>query len=229
MSVSTRNATFLFDPPPPLVVYPESDGAPIAENTLQFRWIVTIKGNLDLIHADQTDVFVAGDLFWYPVEGDPNIVQAPDVFVAFGRPKAERRSYLQWREGGIAPQVVFEILSHTNTVKRMLEKFTFYEKYGVEEYYVYDPDKVDLSGWLRNDQRLEEIANINGWTSPRLKCKFQIIDNDLVITGPDGKRFLTFVQLGQELGQATREREAALREVEKLRAQLRAQGIEPQA
>nr|WP_219730039.1 hypothetical protein [Sodalinema gerasimenkoae] len=34
----------------------------MADNTLQFRWIVIIKENLDLIFADDPDVFVAGDL-----------------------------------------------------------------------------------------------------------------------------------------------------------------------
>ena len=32
------------------------------------------------------DVFVAGDLFWYPVRGNPRIVTAPDGLVVFGRP-----------------------------------------------------------------------------------------------------------------------------------------------
>jgi hypothetical protein len=29
------------------IVYPDSDGKPMADNTLQFRWIVTIKEGLD--------------------------------------------------------------------------------------------------------------------------------------------------------------------------------------
>ncbi|MEE6161048.1 hypothetical protein U9R62_06765 [Cylindrospermopsis raciborskii DSH] len=33
------------------------------------------------------DVFVAGDLFWYPVEGSNKIKLAPDTMVVFGRPK----------------------------------------------------------------------------------------------------------------------------------------------
>ena len=41
---------------------------------------------------------MAGDLLWYPVEGQPNICQAPDVMVVWGRPKGERKSYLQWLE-----------------------------------------------------------------------------------------------------------------------------------
>jgi hypothetical protein len=59
------------------VVYPESDGQPMTENTLQFQWIVTLKGGLDAIFRNRIDVFVAGDLFWYPVEGDNAIRTAP--------------------------------------------------------------------------------------------------------------------------------------------------------
>src|SRR5205809_3637619 len=100
---------------PPLpktpVQYPESDGLPMAENTKQFRWIVTIEGGVDALFREDPNVFVAGDLLWYPVEGNNTIRTAPDVLVAFGRPKGDRGSYLQWLEDNIAPQVVFEVLS----------------------------------------------------------------------------------------------------------------------
>ena len=65
--------------------------------------------------------------------------------VAFGRPKGYRGSYKQWEEDGIAPQVVFEILSPGNRRDEMVRKFAFYERYGVEEYYIYDPDTGDLT------------------------------------------------------------------------------------
>ncbi len=52
------------------VIYPDSDGKPMADNTLQFRWIVTIVGNLEDLYADDPNVFIAGDLLWYPVEGN---------------------------------------------------------------------------------------------------------------------------------------------------------------
>jgi hypothetical protein len=42
----------------------------LAENPKQFELIVLIKKNLDLLFANEPNVFVAGDLFWYPVEGD---------------------------------------------------------------------------------------------------------------------------------------------------------------
>ncbi|MEC4805732.1 MAG: Uma2 family endonuclease, partial [Jaaginema sp. PMC 1080.18] len=99
---------------PNQIIYPDSDGQPMADNTQQFRWIVLIKENLEVLFADNPDVFVAGDLLWYPVEGQPKIRIAPDAMVIFGRPKGDRGSYRQWEEENIVPQVVFEILSPGN-------------------------------------------------------------------------------------------------------------------
>jgi len=69
------------------IIYPDSDGQPMADNTKQFRWIVFIKENLEILFADHLEVFVAGDLLWYPVEGHPEIRVASDVMVVFGRSK----------------------------------------------------------------------------------------------------------------------------------------------
>jgi Uma2 family endonuclease len=116
----------------PALIYPDSDGQPIADNTKQFRWIVVIKENLELLFAAIADVFVAGDLLWYPIEGDNKTRQAPDAMVVFGRPKGDRGSYKQWEEDNIPPQALFEITSPGNRLKA-IAKFKFYERYGVEE------------------------------------------------------------------------------------------------
>jgi Uma2 family endonuclease len=139
-------------------IYPESDGKPIAENTKQYEWIVTIKENLDNLLPD---AFVAADLFWYPVEGNPNAVQAPDIMVVKGRPKGHRRSYKQWQEAGIAPQIVFEILSSSNTWSEMARKLDFYYRHGVSEYYIYDPDQEELLGYTTQEGRLQLINDIS--------------------------------------------------------------------
>jgi hypothetical protein len=68
--------------PPPAVHYPDSDGQPMADNTLQFEWIVTLQGNLDLMFRDVPDVFVAGDHLIYPVEGEPDNSSARDLAFA---------------------------------------------------------------------------------------------------------------------------------------------------
>src|SRR5438477_4860255 len=80
----------------PQIVYPDCDGHPMSDNTLQFKWIVTIKGGLEALFRNDSSVFVAGDLLLYPVDGNPKIRTAPDAMVVFGRPKGYRGSYKQW-------------------------------------------------------------------------------------------------------------------------------------
>ncbi|MCA9181827.1 MAG: hypothetical protein KDA51_10255, partial [Planctomycetales bacterium] len=63
------------------IEYPSSDGQPMAENTLQFEWIVALKGSLDRVFRNDTNVFVAGDLLRYPVQGNNKLRTAPDVMV----------------------------------------------------------------------------------------------------------------------------------------------------
>lgn len=197
---------------PAPVEYPESDGQPMAENTLQFQWIATIKGELDGLFADDPLVFVAGDHFWYPVEGDPRICAAPDTMVVFGRPKGHRGRYLQWKEGGIAPQVTFEVLSPGNRPAEMVDKRQFYETYGVEEYYVLDPDTGRLEGWRRVGGVLQRIGRMHGWTSPRLGIRFESADGEIRLFLPNGQPFRThldwvkFAELQRQQAEAERQR-----------------------
>ncbi len=46
---------------PESIIYPDSDGKPMAENTKQARWIVILYGNLCALFRTRTDVFVAAD------------------------------------------------------------------------------------------------------------------------------------------------------------------------
>jgi Uma2 family endonuclease len=177
------------------IIYPDSDGLPMSDNTKQFRWIVTIKENLELLYAEDPHVFVAGDLLWYPVEGSNTIRIAPDAMVVIGRPKGDRGSYQQWKEDGIAPQVAFEILSPGNRLGEMHKKLRFYERYGVCEYYVYDPDRIDFAGWLRTDDRLEAIEEPTNWVSPLMGIRFNLEADTLNIYRPDGEPFLSFGEL----------------------------------
>jgi Uma2 family endonuclease len=215
--------------------YPQSDGEPMADNTTQFRWIVTLQGGLAALFRDRDEVFVAGGLLWYPVESRPETRIAPDVMVVFGRPKGDRGSYLQWQEEGIAPQVVFEILSPSNTPTEMTRKLRFYEQYGVEEYYVYDPYEGEFSGWQRLGEHLVLIEPLVKWVSPRLGTRFVLVDGELAVYGPDNRRLLTYEEIevawSQAEQRAEQERQRAEQErqrAERLVAQLRALGIEPE-
>jgi Uma2 family endonuclease len=181
----------------PEIIYPDCDGQPMSDNTLQFSWIVKIKENLEILFANDPNVFVAGDLLWYPVEGDNTTRRAPDAMAIFGRAKGYRGSYQQWLEDNIAPQVVFEILSPGNRLAEMTAKFEFYDRYGVEEYYIYDPNRVDFTGWVRQDGRLHGISQITGWISPRLGVRFEL-GEELEIYNSAGELFLSPVEISQK-------------------------------
>jgi len=202
------------------VIYPDSDGKPMSDNTKQFRWITVIYYNLEWLFANDPHVFVAGDLLWYAVEGNNKIRQAPDVMVVFGVGKGDRGSYMQWKENNIAPQVVFEILSPGNTLTEMNKKQVFYNRYGVEEYYIYDPDNNDLSGWLRVEGNLDVIEEMNNWVSPRLGIRFDISEEELRLYRPDDTPFVSYLEISQQL-------QSALQEVEQVKQ--RAQEAEQRA
>ncbi|MBI1765980.1 MAG: Uma2 family endonuclease [Acidobacteria bacterium] len=224
------------------IVYPDTDGEPMAENTKQYQYIVTIQGELDALFAADPKVFVAADLFWYPVQGRTDIVYAPDTMVVFGRPKGHRLSYRQWEEDGIAPQVVFEIISPSNSWLKMEEKREFYQQYGVEEYYEYDPDTGKLRIWLCEGGALKPLAFVGAWRSRLLGVTLKLeADGALSLYRPDGRKFLSPVeqeararqaeaQARQAAAFAEREHERAaqvIQENERLAAKLRELGIDP--
>jgi hypothetical protein len=112
----------------------------------------------------------------------------------------------------------------------------------VSEYYIYDPDRLDFSGWMRAGDKLVQIEEIDDWVSARLGIRFVISAGaELIIYRPAGEKFIGFGELDElrqiqqqradsaELRADNAEREAiaAQQEVERLAAKLRELGIEP--
>jgi Uma2 family endonuclease len=213
-------STALLPPLPSPIDYPESDGEPMADNTKQLRWMIVLVGNLAALFRDVQDVFVGGNQFWYPVEGEAETRQAPDIYVVFGRPKGDRGSYKQWEEGNVPMTVVFEILSPSNTAAEMPDKFDFYEEHGVEEYYIYNPDTNRLHIYVRRGEVLARVRQVRDFVSPRLGIRFDLSGPELVVRGPDGRPFLTFEELTAARDQA--EQRADEEQRQRLEAQQRA-------
>jgi hypothetical protein len=191
------------------VFYPEADGLPMADSTLQWDWMERLKGGLDA----RTPHFVASNLFWYPVKGQPKIVVAPDVFVAPGRPKGFRRSYRQWNEDNTPPMLAVEILSENNSVREMVEKQAFYDRHGAEEYVVIDPERHRVDVWVRRDGHLVAVKVVERWVSAT-GLRFAWEDGELVAFGPDGAPMRT---VAEEHARAEAEKYRA--EAEKSRAE----------
>lgn len=241
--------------------YRSCDGKPMADNNEQYRWIVAVQGGLSIQFIDQPNVLVVGNCLWYPVEGSNKIRVVPDVMAIFGRPKGDRGSYIQYREEGIPPQVVFEILSPGNRAGEMRRKLAFYQKYGVEEYYILDPDFARHQGYLRTPAgMLEPIPQLFGHVSLRLGVRFEMTSTmigELRIIGADGRPLEFYEDVAAsrhaaEAQAAAAEAQAAMdrrdraaaealvtaaqqgqtvveQENERLRAKLRALGLDPDA
>ncbi|NOY26693.1 MAG: Uma2 family endonuclease [Oligoflexia bacterium] len=200
------------------IVYPDSDGQPMADNTEQFEFIQTFQGNLDALLKD----FVAGDHLWYPVQGQPDIRVAPDVYVALGRPKGHRGSYKQWEEDDTPPHVVFEWWSPNSDFPQHAQKLRFYDRYGVQEFYAFDQIRHAFSAFIRQGDQLEAVSTEDGFTSPLLGVRFAVVDGHLKAWHPDGRPFLSMVEMDAARAQAQARADT-------LAAQLRELGIDPQA
>jgi hypothetical protein len=193
----------------------------MSDNTKQARWIFTLFGGLLAEFRHRDDVFVAADNLWYPVEGEPTIRVAPDVYVVFGRPKGDRMSYLQWEEDNLPLTVVFEVLSPSNTVREMDAKLVFYDEHGVEEYYSYNPDTDELKAWIRGQATLVRAWFQDSFTSPRLGIRFDLTGPEMRVFQSNGDPFLTYDQLKtlQEQEHARAEQERQRAEQERQRAE----------
>ncbi len=203
--------------------FAELEAFPSPANTLQTAWSDFFRNALAAMVAERTDVFVAGNLRWYPVEKQPDIFQTPDAMLVAGRPKAERKYYKQWREANTAPQVVFEVIGNTTeNIADALAKPEWYCRYGVQELYQYDPIRNVLNAWFRarNEdgtlaQHFTHVQNINGWRSPFLGITFLLNATTLTILRPDGKTFEGYMDAIRRA-----DAEEKLREEAQMRARL---------
>ena len=104
-----------------------------------------------------------GRLFLYYVEGNPRAVVCPDVFVAKGVSKEQRRIYKLWEEGQV-PCLVIEVTSESTRNEDFSKKKDLYERLGVEEYILHDP----LGEYLRPSSRASGWREgSTGGSSPR--------------------------------------------------------------
>ena len=214
--MSILSPTGIHEPAP--VLHPDSDGKPMAENTKQFEWIQLISSNLSSLFADRPDVFVGGDLLWYPDKHSAEGA-APDILLAFGRPKGYRGSYKQWLENDVPVTVAFEIRSPGNDDDEMAKKFYFYDDNGVEEYYVYDPDTNRLEIFVRGQATFRQIHDIANYVSKRTGIRFEMTPPEMTVFRPDGKRFGTLAESQAETRIEREQKEEAQRQADEAKRQ----------
>jgi Uma2 family endonuclease len=213
------------------VYYPSSDGKPMAETDFHVLAIRLLLDALEDVFATRNDVYVAGNVNWFWERGNPRRRRAPDVMVVFGVEKGPRRSFRSWREGGAVPAACFEMASERTWKKNLGQVKDDYEAAGVKEYFVFDSTREYLEapilGFRRRGQRFRPIRpdRVGGMVSEGLGLCLVPEGIMLRLVHPEsGELVLTRAE------QASVERakvSALSAEVERLRAQLRAQGRSP--
>ncbi|ELR99186.1 Uma2 family endonuclease [Gloeocapsa sp. PCC 73106] len=121
------------------IVYPDGDGAPMAESDQARDHLTYSVEALQLYFQNHNNVYVSGNLFIYYERGNPSGVIAPDVFVIFGVPNHPRMSYKIWEENNHLPNFILEITSKTTQTQDLEDKPLKYARLGVQEYFQYDP------------------------------------------------------------------------------------------
>ncbi len=111
----------------------------MGETDYQHIQISILEQMLRLFLMNKKDVYLASDLIVYYEEGSPNRRFAPDLMVCFGAENKMRRTYKLWEEK-VVPQVIVEVVSKETWQKDVTTKRRLYEKLGVEEYYIIDPE-----------------------------------------------------------------------------------------
>lgn len=140
---------------PTQIEYPDEDGKPMAEGDVQCSYLIYARSALRLYFQTRSDVYVAGNLFIYYEQGNPESVVAPDVFVIFGVDNQDRRSYKTWEEQDKTPDFVLEITSKTTRTKDQGAKKGIYAFLGVREYFQYDPTGDYLTPQLQGLRLVE--------------------------------------------------------------------------
>ena len=211
------------------IIYPEQRKDDMGETSIHAKLINRFLSMLLQFFEPRKDVFLSSNMNLYYEEGNPNKWYAPDLLIAFDVPNSERSSYQVWKEK-VFPQVIFEISSNRTWKDDIGEKYEIYEQYGVEEYYILDPEFAYLPAPMMAFQRKGErllLAPIENDRifSPRLGLQIVRTENSnnsstFRLFNPQTNEFLLNLE---ESEQKRREIEAELEnlkaEIERLKPQ----------
>jgi Uma2 family endonuclease len=168
--------------------YPESDGEPMTETDTHRKQMVDLLVVLEAYFRNDPQVYVAGNLMMYYVEGDPKACIAPDVFVVRGMSRGDRRVYKVWEEGR-APDVVIELTSRSTRDQDLGSKRWIYAEMGVHEYFLFDPLGDYLTPSLRGyrlvgDEYVRMESDGTRLMSQTLGLELRVVDGGLRLADP---------------------------------------------
>ncbi len=213
------------------IIYPESDGKPMAETDLHIDEIIRMRHILKAYFAENPDVYVSGNIMMYYKEGFPKESVSPDILVTFGIGKKRRRTYKVWEEGK-PPDFVMEFSSKGTYQDDLNKKVDLYAKIGVTEYFLYDAERRYLPSYLMgfrlDDGKYIEIPQNpdGGFFAETLNLTIHLQDETFGVYNPDTEEWL---QSAEERVISAEERaEIAEAEVARLQEELKRLQVTPE-
>ena len=218
----------------PDILYPSSDGEPLAESDLQFTPLTETVHVLRQRYRERSDVYVAGNLLLYYRMNDNEVRVAPDVMVVFGV------------EDGKIPDFVMEIASPGTYSRDVTDKRDVYAGLGVAEYWRFDPTgnlftpalegdrltggayqpiavETDDAGVLRGHS---EILALDVCVQPELELRLYDPSEGTWLLNLD-ETSDALAETQDALAESNRQNEAQAARIHELEALMRQQGIEP--
>lgn len=209
--------------------YPESDGKPMGETDEHRDEMVR---HIELLrdHFRGQNVYVSGNLLIYYEQGNPKKFVVPDAFVVKGISPQKRRIFKTWVEKRV-PDVVFETTSRKTRKKDTVDKPQLYASLGIQEYFLFDPDREYLEPVLQGHRLVDgkymsiEGDASGGLLSEQLQMQLVAQDDQLQFYLLDnGERLLTPSERAESEAQRARQEseraDAAEVELARLRAEL---------
>ncbi len=183
---------------PPEIIYPSSDGRPLAETPLHRDVLVTTIEVLDKHYAADPWTYVSGNMLVYYKKGDKRKHVSPDVFVVIGVAKDKPRDYyLIWEEER-SLDLVIEITSKSTRGEDESKKLKLYrDVLRVPEMFLFDPrgEYLDprLKGYRLREGRYEPIVAVAGKLPSEVLggLQFDADGPELRLYDPTTKRRLT--------------------------------------
>jgi Putative restriction endonuclease len=175
------------------IVYPTSDGEPVAET---YDHLYAILTTLEVLrqYLLASRATVLANQFLYYAEGFPKLRVAPDVMVIYDVEPGGRDNYKIWEEKQV-PKVIFEMTSKGTQEEDKNTKKNLYEALEVQEYWLFDPKgewiEEKLQGYrLRGDSYVPITDNQSEPLQLRLAVEGKLIcfyrlDNGQKLLVPD--------------------------------------------
>ena len=105
--------------------------------------------------ANYLDIHKSGEIYYAPFDvylDDENVVQPDICFIS-------QNNISILTEAGVegAPDMIIELLSPSNAYYDLRAKLQLYEKYGVKEYFIVDPEDNMVIAYKLNEGRYKEL------------------------------------------------------------------------